>query len=45
MAVQRGPSRDGRSRAEDVDVQVAERDDETADWRKLHVEELRDLYC
>ena len=31
MAVQRGPSRGGRSQAEDVGVQGAEVDDGTAD--------------
>jgi hypothetical protein len=45
VAVQPGPSREGRSQIEDVGVQGAERDDVTADWRKLHTEELRDLYC
>jgi hypothetical protein len=35
----------GRSQAKDFGVQGAEGDDGTADWRKLHTEELRDLYC
>ena len=42
MAV-RGPARGGRSQAEDVGIRGAEGSDGTADWRKLHLEELREI--